>query len=608
MNQYRAPLRDMQFVLRELVPFDDIAALPGCEEMPDVLDAVLDEAAAFATGVLEPLNRAGDTVGCTYDNGAVRTPPGFPQAYKQFAQAGWIGLAVPPEYGGQGLPQILLGPTLEMWNAVNIGFANGPLLNQGAIEAIELAGSEEQKQAYIPHLVSGRWTGTMCLTEPQAGSDLAQVRTKAVPDGDAYRLTGQKIFITFGEHDMAENIVHLVLARLPDAPAGTKGISLFVVPKFVVNADGSLGEPNEMVCTGIEHKLGINGNPTCTMSIGEGGRGSLGYLIGEPHRGLEYMFVMMNAARFSVGVQAIGLADRAYRASLEFARERVQGRSLEPGSSKDALPIARHPDVQRMLMWQKATIEAMRALSYVTSASMDFALRHPDERVRKEHRALVEFMTPIVKGWCTENAIDLCSNALQIFGGMGYVEETGIAQYYRDVRITTIYEGTTGIQSLDLLGRKLLRDMGATATTFGGRMAQTARECVASTNADVRVAGTALADALRLLDETSQWLGMTALADFNLASACSVPYLKMWGVIAGGWQMARAASIAATRLAESGPDREFYEAKLATAAFYARHVLSQAAWFAQQVMSGSSEVGRLSDAQFDADRSKRTGV
>jgi 3-(methylthio)propanoyl-CoA dehydrogenase len=558
MNQYRAPLRDMQFVLRELVPFDDIAALPGCEEMPDVLDAVLDEAAAFATGVLEPLNRAGDTVGCTFDNGMVRTPPGFPQAYKQFAGAGWIGLAVPAEYGGQGLPQILLGPTLEMWNAVNIGFANGPLLNQGAIEAIELAGSEEQKQAYIPHLVSGRWTGTMCLTEPQAGSDLAQVRTKAVPDGDAFRLTGQKIFITFGEHDMAENILHLVLARLPDAPAGTKGISLFVVPKFVVNADGSLGEPNEMVCTGIEHKLGINGNPTCTMSIGEGGRGSLGYLIGEPHRGLEYMFVMMNAARFSVGVQAIGLADRAYRASLEFARERVQGRSLEPGSSKDALPIARHPDVQRMLMWQKATIEAMRALSYVTSASMDFAARHPDERVRKEHRALVEFMTPIVKGWCTESAIDLCSNALQIFGGMGYVEETGIAQYYRDVRITTIYEGTTGIQSLDLLGRKLLRDMGATATTFGGRMAQTARECADSKNADVRIAGTGLANALRLLDETSQWLGMTALADFNLASACSVPYLKMWGVIAGGWQMARAASTAAARFTEPRQYSNFY--------------------------------------------------
>jgi butyryl-CoA dehydrogenase len=608
MNRYRAPLRDMQFVLRDLVPFAELAALPGCEDVPEVLDAVLEEAAAFASGVLEPLNRSGDTAGCTWSDGAVKTPPGFAKAYQTFAQAGWIGLAVPSEYGGQGLPQILLGPTLEMWNAANIGFANGPLLNQGAIEAIELVGSEEQKHTYLPHLVSGRWTGTMCLTEPQAGSDLAQVRTRAVPDGDAYRLTGQKIFITFGEHDMAENIVHLVLARLPDAPEGTKGISLFIVPKFVVKAGGALGDANEVVCTGIEHKLGINGNPTCTMSIGEGGRGSLGYLVGEANRGLEYMFVMMNAARFSVGVQAIGLADRAYQHSLEYARERVQGRGLDPASPKGAVTIVHHPDVRRMLMWQKATIEGMRALSYVTAASMDFAQRHPDERVRKEHRTFVEFMTPIVKGWCTESAVDLCSTALQVFGGMGYVEETGIAQYYRDVRITTIYEGTTGIQSLDLIGRKLVRDMGAAATAIGRRIAQTAAECAGSSNQDVRTIGAELADGLKAVDDASQWIGMTALADFTAASACSVPYLKLWGVVAGGWQMARAASIAAQRLdGAAASDREFYSAKLGTAAFYARHVLSQARWFARQVVEGSSDVLRLDDLQLDADRQSKAG-
>jgi 3-(methylthio)propanoyl-CoA dehydrogenase len=607
MNRYRAPLRDMQFALRELVPFNDIAALPGCEEVPDVLDPILEEAAAFATGVLEPLNRSGDVVGCTWSDGAVRTPPGFADAYRSFAQSGWIGLAVPQEYGGQALPQIFLGPTLEMWNAVNIGFANGPLLNQGAIEAIELVGSHEQQRTYLPHLVSGRWTGTMCLTEPQAGSDLAQVRTRATPDGDAYRLSGQKIFITFGEHDMAENIVHLVLARLPDAPAGTRGISLFIVPKFLVNPDGSLGEANEVVCTGIEHKLGINGNPTCTMSLGEGGRGSAGYLVGEANRGLEYMFIMMNAARFSVGVQAIGLADRAYQHALEYARERVQGRGLDPSSPKGPLTIVHHADVRRMLMWQKATIEAMRALAYVTAASMDFAQRHPDERVRKEHRAFVEFMTPIVKGWCTESAVDLCSNALQVFGGMGYVEETGIAQYYRDVRITTIYEGTTGIQALDLIGRKLVRDMGAAATAIGGQIAQTAAECAASKNHDVRAIGTALADGLAAVDEASQWIGMTALSDFNVASACGVQYLKLWGVVAGGWQMARAALLASARIDADSGEREFYLAKLGTAAFYARHVLSQASWYLRQIVDGSSDVLRLTDEQFDADRPAKAG-
>ena len=607
MSAYRAPLRDMQFALRELAGVEGVAALPGCEDTLEVLDSVLEEAGAFAAGVLDPLNRTGDKQGCTWKDGEVSTPAGFKEAYKKFADAGWIGLPVPAEYGGQGLPQILLGPTLEMWNAANIGFANGPLLNQGAIEAIELVGSHEQKQRYIPNLVSGRWTGTMCLTEPQAGSDLAQVRARAVPDGDRYRITGTKIFITFGEHDMAENIIHLVLARLPGAPEGTKGISLFIVPKFIVNDDGSLGDRNDVVCASIEHKLGINANPTCTLNYGEKGNGAVGYLVGEPNRGLEYMFIMMNAARFSVGVQGIALADRAYQSALEYAKERIQGRDLKPGS-RTPEPIVKHPDVRRMLMLQKATIEAMRGLAYVTAASLDYAARHPDEKVRKEHKAFVELMIPVVKGWCTESAVELCSTALQVFGGMGYIEETGIAQQYRDVRIITIYEGTTGIQALDLVGRKLLRDMGAAATSVGRKMEGVARECGAHSDATVKRVGEALGKALATLNEASQWIGMNAMGDLHKAFACSVPYLRLWGVVAGGWQMARAARIAAEKIAANDSESDFYRAKLATAAFYASHVLSQAAWYKRQIVEGSGDVMQLSDAQFELDRKTAAAV
>ncbi len=599
MSTYRAPLRDMQFVLRELVDLEAIAKLPGYEDTLDVLDSILEEAGAFATGVLDPLNRVADKEGCTWNDGAVTTPKGFKEAYKKFADAGWIGMPVPAEYGGQGLPQTLLGPTLEMWNGANIGFANGPLLNQGAIEAIELCGTQEQKTTYIPNLVSGKWTGTMCLTEPQAGSDLAQVRTKAIPEGDHYRVFGQKIFITFGEHDMAENIIHLVLGRLPDAPEGTKGISLFIVPKVLVNPDGTLGEHNDVVCAGIEHKLGINGNPTCTMTYGESGKGSIGYLVGEPNRGLEYMFIMMNAARFSVGVQGFAVADRAYQHSLEYAKERIQGRDVKPGS-KTPEAIFRHPDVRRMLMWQKANLEAMRALAYVTAASLDFAHKHPDEKLRKEHKAFVELMIPVVKAWCTETAQECCSVALQIFGGMGYVEETGIAQQYRDVRITTIYEGTTGIQALDLIGRKLIRDMGATATAVGKRIEAVAKECAQSENADLKTIGERLGSALATLNEVSQWIGMNAMSDLHKAFACSVPYLKLWGVVAGGWQMARAAQVAVAKA--GGPEAEFYAAKLATAKFYTTHVLTQAAWFKRQIVEGSGDVMTLSADQFELDR------
>ncbi|MBV9148803.1 MAG: acyl-CoA dehydrogenase [Candidatus Eremiobacteraeota bacterium] len=601
MAPYQAPLRDMQFALRELAGLDQIVALPGFEESGDVINAILEEAATFASEVLDPLNQSGDKEGCTWRDGEVTTPKGFKEAYARFAQAGWIGLPVPAEYGGQGLPQLLLGPTLEMWNAANVGFANGPLLNQGAIEAIELEGSSEQKERYIPKLVSGEWMGTMCLTEPQAGSDLAAVRTKAVPQDDHYLISGQKIFITFGEHDLAENIVHLVLARLPDAPEGTKGISMFIVPKFIPNADGSLGERNDVYCAGIEHKMGLNANPTCTLNYGERKGGAIGYLVGEPNRGLEYMFIMMNAARFSVGVQGYAIADRAYQRALEYAKERVQSRDVA-SRSHDAMRIIEHPDVRRMLMTMKAQLEAMRALSYVTAAALDLANRHPNEGVRKEKKAFVELMIPVVKGWCTETAQEVASTALQVFGGMGYIEETGIAQQYRDVRITTIYEGTTGIQALDLVGRKLIRDMGSTATAVITQMKSFTETIEPLENADVKVIAAALKTAIDALAETSQWIGTNAIGDVRKAFACSVPYLRLWGIVAGGWQMARAAQVALQKIDANDPEADFYRAKLTTARFYADHILTQAASLRSQVIEGAADVMSLPESQFDLDR------
>jgi 3-(methylsulfanyl)propanoyl-CoA dehydrogenase len=600
MSTYRAPLRDMQFVLRELAGVEEIAKLPGYEDTTDVLDAILDEASTFATEVLSPLNQSGDKEGCTWNDGVVTTPKGFKEAYKQFAAAGWIGLPVAPEHGGQGLPQLLLGPTLEMWNAANIGFANGPLLNQGAIEAIEQFGSDEQKQTYVTKLVSGEWTGTMCLTEPQAGSDLAQVRTAAQPEGDHYRIKGQKIFITFGEHDMAPNIIHLVLARLPGAPEGTKGISMFIVPKVLANADGSLGERNDVKCAGIEHKMGINGNPTCTLNYGEQGQGAIGYLVGEANRGLEYMFVMMNAARFSVGVQGLAIADRAYQHAVEYAKERIQFRDV---ASRDPKPVAiiKHPDVRRMLLWCKANIEAMRAIAYVTAASLDYALKSEDEAVRKEHKAFVELMIPVVKGWLTENAQVVASTALQVFGGMGFIEETGIAQQYRDVRITTIYEGTTGIQALDLVGRKLVRDMGASATKVLKQIGKFAKELEASDNAEVKALAGPLADATKALGDTAQFIGMTAMGDLHKAFANSVPFMNFFGVVAGGWQLFRGAKVAAEKLA-AGDSDPFYTAKIQTATFYANNVLTQYAWLQKQIVEGSGDVMAGTDEMFEVER------
>lgn len=595
MRAYQAPLRDFQFLIHELVDFESITKLPGYEEAADFADAVLEEAGNFASTALDPLNVVGDREGCKFEDGEVTTPKGFKDAYHLFSEAGWFGLAVEPEFGGQGLPQLLATATLEMWNASNMGFALGPLLNQGAIEAILLCGTEEQKKLYVPNLVSGKWAGTMDLTEPQAGSDLAAVSTKAVPNGDHFLISGQKIFITYGEHDYTENIIHLTLGRTPNAPEGIKGISLFITPKFLVNADGSLGARNDIWCSGIEHKLGIHASPTCSLNYGETSGGAVGYLVGEENEGLKYMFIMMNMSRFSMGVQAYAAADRAFQAALEYAKERVQSREV---GSKDPAPVAilAHPDVRRLLMNVKSQVEAMRALAFYTAEAMDHHA-DPDPVKQEEAAAIVEFFTPIVKGWSTEVAPSLCSDALQVFGGSGYIEETGVAQYYRDVRIASIYEGTTAIQANDLMGRKFLRDSGKVAMQVIGLIQATARELEGSSNADSKAIGVELGKGVAALTTAATWLNTNAKKDVRHTFAAAVPYLMLWGYVAGAWQLGRSALIAEKKL-----DDPFYAAKLVTARYYADHVLPKATGYAHEVTSGGSTTMGLKNEQFELDR------
>ncbi|HEY5062841.1 MAG TPA: acyl-CoA dehydrogenase family protein, partial [Gemmatimonadaceae bacterium] len=464
MNEYHAPLADMKFVLRELVDRELLAQLPDFGEMTlDVAESVLEEAAKFASGVLSPLNQTGDVQGARWEDGRVLTADGWKQAYERFVADGWGALSCPAQFGGQNLPRVLSALVEEMWNGANVAFALCPMLTRGTVDAIELRGAEGLKETYLAKLVSGEWTGTMNLTEPQAGSDLSAVRTRAVPDGGGrYRIEGQKIFITYGDHDLTDNVVHLVLGRIAGAPDGVRGISLFVVPKFLVNDDGSTGARNDVHCVSIEHKLGIRASPTCVLAYGQNG-GALGELVGEENRGLEYMFIMMNAARFSVGVEGVGLAERAYQTALQYARERIQGTD---GGARGGprVTIVHHPDVRRMLLLMKSQTEAMRALSIVVAVSLDAARLHPRAEERERHQAFADLMIPVVKGWCTENSVDIASLGIQVHGGVGFVEETGAAQYLRDARITPIYEGTTGIQANDLIGRKLARD--------GGRAAQ----------------------------------------------------------------------------------------------------------------------------------------
>ncbi|MEC5387099.1 acyl-CoA dehydrogenase [Uliginosibacterium sp. H3] len=588
MSEYVAPIKDMQFVLRELAGLDEVAALPGCDDVsPDLVEAILEEAAKFAGGVLSPLNATGDREGSRLDGNAVTTPKGWKDAYRQFAESGWTAVAAEPEHGGQGLPTLLSTTLNEMWKASNMAFSLCPMLTNGAIEAIRSRGSDALKAIFLDKMVAGEWTGTMNLTEPQAGSDLAAVRARAEPQADGtYRVFGQKIFITYGEHDLTPNIVHLVLARLPEAPEGVKGISLFVVPKFLVNADGSLGARNDVRCVSLEHKLGIHASPTCVMAYGDEG-GAVGYLVGQPHHGLAIMFIMMNAARFAVGLEGVALAERAWQRALQFSRERIQG--YDPAEKAGArVPIIRHPDVQRMLMLMKSQTEAMRALAYVVAGATDKAERHPDELTRTRAQGFVDLMIPIVKGWSTETSIEVTSLGVQVHGGMGYIEETGAAQYLRDARITTIYEGTTAIQANDFIGRKIARDKGAAIGLVLAEMREVAAHCTVIGGENFGRVGASLNAGANALASSVVWLLRTFPELPGEAHASAVPLMRLAGIVFGGWQLARAALAAHRRIGAGDADKHFLEAKIITARFYADHVLSQADGLAHCVINGAS--------------------
>jgi alkylation response protein AidB-like acyl-CoA dehydrogenase len=583
---YRAPLREMRFVLEELLHAGTLSAYPTLAEYSDELGrSVLEEAARFAQEVLDPLNRPGDLEGARWTPQGVVTAPGFRAAYQQFVAGGWPALGSEPQYGGQPVPGVLVSAVGEFWGSANLAFKLGPMLTHGAVHALELTGSEVQKSLYLPKMVRGEWSGTMVLTESHAGSDLGQVRTRAVPEGDHYRLFGQKIFITWGDHDLTSNTIHMVIGRIEGAPAGVKGISLFIVPKVLVKPDGSLGERNDVRCLSIEHKLGINASPTCVLAFGEA-RGAVGFLVGEAGHGLEYMFIMMNSARLSVGSEGYSVGERAYQRAVEWARTRVQGRP--PGAAAgSAAPIIQHPDVKRMLLMMKAQTEASRALTLYTAMQLDLAAASPDAAVRAAALMRGELLTPIVKGWCTEVGNEVAAIGVQVHGGMGYIEETGAAQYMRDVRITTIYEGTTGIQSNDLIGRKLGRDRGAAMQAFLAEM-QRELESLSGSDAAADAVRRAALEGVAQLARATQSLLKALASRPELGQSVSVPYLKLCGYVAGGWLLAKSAALAAAQ--SGGREREFYAAKLRTAGFYAAQVLPIAAALARVVEGGGASV------------------
>jgi len=591
---YRAPLRELRFVLEELLGSGTLAACPAfADYSSELAESVLGEAARFAETVLEPLNQPGDQQGARWTPEGVVTPPGFREAYAQFVAGGWPQLGANPEFGGQAVPQVLSTAVQELWAASNLAFKLCPMLTHGAVHALELCGSQEQKRRFLPRMVSGEWTGTMVLTEPQAGSDLAQTRTRAVPQGDHYRIFGQKIFITWGDHDCTSNTIHMVLARIEGAPPGVKGISLFIVPKRLVKEDGTPGERNEVRCVSIEHKLGIHASPTCVLAFGDQD-GAVGYLVGEANRGLEYMFVMMNSARLSVGLEGYAVADRAFQRALEWARTRVQGRpvAVKAGSAQKAT-IIEHPDVRRMLLTMKAGTEAARALALYAAYQVDLGAHAADAKQKAAAQARADLLIPIVKGWCTELGNEIAAIGVQVHGGMGYIEETGAAQYVRDVRITTIYEGTTGIQSNDLLGRKLARDRGAAMAALIDDMASGLPQLDAG-NPATDATRTAALEAVGLLRGATQALLAHLASRPELALAVSVPYLKLCGFVTGGWLMARSSAIAASKL--TGPEAEFYSAKVRTALFYAQQMLPNALVLARVVEHGGASVAETDSA------------
>ena len=568
MTAYAAPLAEMRFVVREIADLKAVRTLPGYEETTDdLVDAILEEAGRLGAEVLAPLNASGDRQGCRWENGVVRMPDGFVEAYRQFVEGGWNSLAFPTEHGGQGLPYLLATAVGEIWNAANMAFGLCPMLTQAAAELLLHHGDERMRADYLPKLVSGEWTGTMLLTESQAGSDLARVRTRARPEDGHYRISGQKIFVTYGEHDLAPNVIHAVLARTPDAPEGARGLSLFLVPKFLVQEDGRIGRRNDLRCVSIEHKLGINASPTAVMSLGDDG-GAIGFLIGEENRGLGLMFTMMNNARLAVGLEGIGVADRAFQQARRYAFERVQGRQLG-GEDPHAVAIVRHPDVQRMLLTMKSQTEAARALTYFTAAAVDKARRHADEETRRRQQRVVDLLTPVIKAWCTDIGIDVADCGIQVHGGMGYIEESGVPQLLRDARIAAIYEGTNGIQALDLVGRKVAGDGGAAVRDLIAVMVSADADLAKVGDADVQTIRGRITRAVADLSGATDWLLEKYPGEPRRVSAGALFYLRLLGNVVGGWLMAKAAEKAATQLAEPGGDRAFLSAKLKSARYFA---------------------------------------
>ena len=594
---YTAPLKDMLFNIEHLARIDQIAEIPGFEDAGlDTAQAVLEECAKLNEGVLAPLNFEGDKNPSSWKDGVVTATPGFKDAFRQYGEGGWQGLQHPTDFGGQGLPKTIGAACIEMTNSANMSFALCPLLTDGAIEALLTAGSDELKATYLEKLVTGEWTGTMNLTEPQAGSDLALVRTRAEPQPDgSYKVFGTKIFITYGEHDMAENIVHLVLARVVGAPEGVKCISLFVMPKFIINADGTLGARNDAHCVSIEHKMGIKASPTAVLQFGDHG-GAVGYLVGQENRGLEYMFIMMNAARYAVGVQGIAVAERAYQKAVAFAKDRVQSRPVD-GSINASAAIIHHPDVKRMLMTMRAYTEGCRAMAAVAAAAYDAAHHHPDADARKQNAAFYEFLVPLVKGYSTEMSLEVTSLGVQVHGGMGFIEETGAAQYYRDAKILTIYEGTTAIQANDLVGRKTARDGGQTAKGIAAQVAETEAALVASGSAQALAVAKRLKAAREAFLDVVDFVAGKTKAEPNAVFAGSVPYLMLAGNLVAGWQLARSLRVAEEQLA-AGVDTAFMQAKIATAHFYAEHLLNKAPGIRDSIVDGAASVTALALESF----------
>lgn len=597
MTTYRAPQRDMRFVLHELLEVEKLAALPGYHEATaDLIDAVIEEGARFCENVLFPINRSGDEQGCVYENGVVRTPEGFKDAYDRFAEAGWMGLAAAPEYGGQGLPKAIKFVIDEMVCSANLAFSNYPGLSAGAYLAIDRHAADELKDLYLPKLAEGRWSGTMCLTEPQCGTDLGLIRTRAEPDGDGtYAITGTKIFITSGEHDLSENIVHLVLARLPDAPKGTRGISLFLVPKLLPKEDGTPGPRNGVSCAGIEHKMGINASATCVMSF----EAAKGWLLSEPHRGMRAMFTMMNDARLEVGLQGLAIAETAYQSAVAYARERVQGRALTGTKQPDqpADPILVHPDVRRMLLTMRATSEGARALAYWIGMSVDLARHHPDPEARQAADDLLALMTPVIKAYLTDQGSASANLGVQIMGGHGYIREWGMEQLVRDARITQLYEGANGIQALDLVGRKLPAHFGRYLRTFFHPV----MGFIERHQADPELAEFVLplAKAYARLQQITLHVAQQGLRNPDEAGAASADYLRLFALVAMAYVWARMALVAKAKLAAGADgDASFYQAKIDTARFFMTKMLPESGALFAQIMAGAKPLMAFDDAAF----------